>query len=154
MYSSASTVVQNDTFRLETGRAFSHLLTRSQFTITRSRARLRSDLFDVSAGAYLANQHSKYRDYVANYGTRDTIAATMRAYLSVRPIGTRPATVQPTPRENCAVQRLCACVRPSSTTENASYTCPIGVLPRNSVFVLSSLSLFLSLPFITRRTFS
>lgn len=31
--------------------------------------------------AYLANQHSKHRDHVANYGTRDTISTTMRLFI-------------------------------------------------------------------------
>ena len=40
----------------------------------------RPDLFDASA-AYLANQHSKHRDHVVNYGTRDTISTTARLFV-------------------------------------------------------------------------
>lgn len=61
---------QNDTYHLRLGCILSYLLVQSG----------RSNLYGASA-TYLANQHSKHRDHVANYGIRDTICATMHLFI-------------------------------------------------------------------------
>jgi len=74
---------QSSTFHLETG----HMCIRIYWHNPDSRPYIhgRTDLHGVSIDAYLTNQHSKHRDYVANYGIRDTIAATtLPIYLSDR----------------------------------------------------------------------
>lgn len=69
-HANVSTFGQLDIYYLRFPSILSYLLVQSG----------RSDLFDASA-AYLANQHSKHRDHVVNYGTRDTIGHAMRLFI-------------------------------------------------------------------------